>query len=484
LFDKYALFAGLIRPLGKYWGNTHGDLTELIGHFELLEVNNIMSHTTVSGHLQVRLDRNRRTRSYWAFWWDHDGLKHGRTLGPAHVKDSGRRTPRGAIVWRAGDGPRPTDAHLTPKDAEKALTDILREVEVSAREARARREVVTLRETLEGWVAERTATRGLKATTLHGYDALFGRMYRDFGAETPVDEIAADSLVSYFEELTAQKALGDKTAEEAITEGREVVRVDVVSWTAQPPGSQAVEVPTKAEAVQLADEMPGTWKHRRRGAYRVVPLNAQRAKRVPCATAQTLKAQGWIVRSRTTTRWVEHTPPSAATFNRYRDLFRAALSYAVRRKWIDANPMDDVSRRSTKAARQQILRREDFYVPGEVERLLHQAPALFQKAFWLCGAHAGLRLPGEALGLKWGMVDFEVEVIRPYGNWVLNKDDSTKTDFTPIPMTPRLTNTLRLSSNASTGQETTTTYSPVTAAVRSLRNTYGSYSCKPLSKQG
>lgn len=37
-------------------------------------------------------------------------------------------------------------------------------------------------------------------------------MYRDFGADTPVDEVAAKGLVSYFEELTAQRALGNKAA--------------------------------------------------------------------------------------------------------------------------------------------------------------------------------------------------------------------------------------------------------------------------------
>ena len=59
--------------------------------------------TRPKGHLQVKRDKNGRTRSYYAFWWDAEG-KHGCRLGPAHVKDSGRRTPRGAIIWRAGNG--------------------------------------------------------------------------------------------------------------------------------------------------------------------------------------------------------------------------------------------------------------------------------------------------------------------------------------------------------------------------------------------
>jgi hypothetical protein len=85
----------------------------------------------------------------------------------------------------------------------------------------------------------------------------------------------------------------------AKAEGKDIRRLEVKRWTAQPPGSASVEVATKAEAVSLADTMPGTWKHRRRGAYRVVPLNAQRPKVVLPATAKALEAEGWIVRRRT-----------------------------------------------------------------------------------------------------------------------------------------------------------------------------------------
>jgi integrase len=57
-----------------------------------------------------------------------------------------------------------------------------------------------------------------------------------------------------------------------------------------------------------------------------------------------------------------------------------------------------------------------------------------------CAAYAGLPLPGEALGLLWGAVDFEAEVLRPYGNWVRNGyEDTTKTRLVePVPMTPEL----------------------------------------------
>ena len=75
-----------------------------------------------TGHLQVKGGAGRRR--YFALWRDADG-RHQVLLGPAHVKDSGRRTPRGAIVWRAGDGPLPSPDHLTPAHAAAALRELL-----------------------------------------------------------------------------------------------------------------------------------------------------------------------------------------------------------------------------------------------------------------------------------------------------------------------------------------------------------------------
>jgi hypothetical protein len=94
--------------------------------------NHMSSMSSPTGHTQVRSDKRGSGRSYWAFWYDQHGGRGGRRLGPAHVRDSGRRTARGAIIWRAGNGPRPTPEHLTPKDAESQLKTILRELEAVA----------------------------------------------------------------------------------------------------------------------------------------------------------------------------------------------------------------------------------------------------------------------------------------------------------------------------------------------------------------
>lgn len=131
---------------------------------------------------------------------------------------------------------------------------------------------------------------------------MFERLYRDLGAETPVSDFPDGRLCDYFTDFKSYRVLGEKAARKAKAEGKDVRRVEITRWTAQPPGSAAVEVKTKAEAVRLADELPGTWKHRRRGCYRVVPLNTQRPRRVSHATARECEAEGWIIARRTTKR--------------------------------------------------------------------------------------------------------------------------------------------------------------------------------------
>jgi integrase len=371
------------------------------------------------------------------FWRDRQGRKGGRCLGPAHVRDSGRRTARGAAIWRAGHGTKPGPEFLTPKEAEVRLETILEEL----RSATEVEQVVerTLQQAVEGWLAERKAERGLKRSTVAGYEDMFQRMFRDLGAETPVRSLADERLRAYFADFKSYRVLSEAKAREALAEGKNVQQLTIERWTAQPPEGQAVEVATKDEAVRLADELQGTWKHRRRGCYRVVPLEAQRPRRVSRATAMTLKDEGWIVKRRTTKPWMLVMPAAAQTRNTYRDILAASLDYAMREGWLQSNPLASVKRASKRHERERILRRDDFYDTEEVDRLLKRAPSVFEEAFWLCGAHAGLRLPGEALGLRWGAVDFQTGVMRPYDNWVRNEMDTTKTsDSEAIPMTPRL----------------------------------------------
>jgi len=401
----------------------------------------VSSTSRPTGHLQIKSEKGQR--AYWAFWRDESGVRAGKRLGPAHVRDSGRRSARGAIIWRAGDGPRPTPEHLTPKDAQEQLDAILRELAGDIEQREEASQLHTLFDATQGWVAERHRDKDLKRATLTGYEVMFERLYRDLGAQTPLQDFLDGRLRSYFDDFPSYKVISEKTAMRTRAEGKNVELVEVERWTAQPHDSLPVEVATKDEAVRIADELPGTWHHLRRGAYRVVPLNAQRAKSVTYAKAKELEADGWIVARRKKRLWMLVAPAAAQTRNEYRDIFSACLNYAVRQRWIPANPLVEVKRRSKREQRERVLRRDDFYDPSEIDRLLKHAPRVFEEAFWLCGAHAGLRLSGEALGLRWGAVDFNALILRPYDNWVLNQLDTPKTsDCEAIPMTPRLARAL------------------------------------------
>ena len=212
---------------------------------------------------------------------------------------------------------------------------------------------------------------------------------------------------------------------------------------AQPPGTEPITVTTRGEAVRQAREVGGSWKHSGPNAYTVRRPGALRPRRVSWTTAQTLQAEGWTVSRRATRRWVQRTSAAPQTRNKYRDILAAILDHAIRQGWLEHQPLAAIARTGLKHIRHRILRREDFYTREEVIRLLEHAPGAIEEAFWLLGAHAGLRLPGEAQGLRRGAVDFDAGVIRVYDNWVRNAPDSTKTkDSVAIPMTPRLAHVL------------------------------------------
>lgn len=420
-------------------------LRKFVGRFESEGVIDTVSRTTrPTGHLQVRAEGKGGQRAYYAFWRDEQGVRAAKCLGPAHVRDSGRRTARGAIIWRAGDGPRPTPEYLTPNDAQERLDAILNDLASSAGDGDAAIQRRTLFDATQGWVAERHRDKDLKPATLAGYEIIFERLYRDHGADTPLEDFLDGRLRDYFDDFISYKVVNAKTAKRARAEGQNVELIDVERWVAQPRDSLPVEVATKDEALRVADELPGTWHHLRRGAYRVVPLNATRPKAVTYQEARKLEAEGWLIDRRKRQLWMIVGPAAPHTRNVYRDILAACLNYAVRQRWLPANPLVEVKRRSNREERERVLRRDDFYDPDEIDLLLKHAPDTFHEAFWLCGAHAGLRLSGEALGLRWGAVDFNALVLRPYDNWVRDQLDTPKTsDCEAIPMTPRLARALQ-----------------------------------------
>jgi hypothetical protein len=108
------------------------------------------SRDAPSGHLQVRGDP--RHRVWYALWRDADG-RHKKRLGPAHVKDPGRRTPRGAVVRRAADGPKPDPSYLSPADARDEVSKLLAAAREPTDPRYKRDEDLTF-----GWPARRGST--------------------------------------------------------------------------------------------------------------------------------------------------------------------------------------------------------------------------------------------------------------------------------------------------------------------------------------
>ena len=91
-------------------------------------------------------------------------------LGPAWVRDSRKRTPRGAVVWHAGDGSKPDPSYLTPKEADAELRRLLEHDAVKRPTPRsARGKPVTFADAAEAWLLHGERRRGLKHSTLKDY---------------------------------------------------------------------------------------------------------------------------------------------------------------------------------------------------------------------------------------------------------------------------------------------------------------------------
>jgi hypothetical protein len=227
-----------------------------------------------TGHLQVKTDKNVRVRSFWAFWRDGGDRKGGRRLGPTHVRDSGRRTPRGAVVWRAGHGSKPSPEYLTPKEAQACLETILEELRAAAEIEHIAEH--TLQQAVEGWLMERKGERGLKRSTVAGYEDMFERMFRDLGADTPLHSLADGRLRWYFADFKAYRVLSETKARQALAEGKNVQQLaysprpdlaDQITRALDPHSLPANVRPTRPapaadEATfleRLEEEIPAKW---------------------------------------------------------------------------------------------------------------------------------------------------------------------------------------------------------------------------------
>jgi len=170
-----------------------------------------------AGHLQIKGGRG--ARRWHAFITTPFG-KRQRILGPAHVKDSGRTTPRGATIWRAADGPKPTAEHLTPADAETKLAMLIDELvsaqpadEASAPEPAPR----TFGEARLEWLRYVAKDRMRERSTVTDYANTSARdLLAEFGADTPLADITTDRIDAWRERLIEEEDLSPRSIQKAM----------------------------------------------------------------------------------------------------------------------------------------------------------------------------------------------------------------------------------------------------------------------------
>jgi hypothetical protein len=160
-----------------------------------------------SGHLQV-VDRG-GGRRWQALWRDAKG-RHQKVLGPAWVKDSGKRTARGAIVWHTANGPKPDPSYLTPADAADELRRILAGAP-RASTTRGRRAGPSFEAVAWEWLEHRERKRGLKQSTLKDYRYLLRNHLLPAFGERPVRAMTRQEIerwhAGYERTRTAGQAL-------------------------------------------------------------------------------------------------------------------------------------------------------------------------------------------------------------------------------------------------------------------------------------
>ena len=155
-------------------------------------VTEVAQETRPSGHLQVKGDRGRRT--WYALWRDANG-RHQKRLGLANVKDSGRRTPRGAIVWRAADGPKPDPTYLSPAEAQDELRKLLADAARDPTDPRHKRDQDrTFAEACDAWLDYVEHEKARRPSTVRDYRNGAGNRFAHWLSGVPVTISAVASV--------------------------------------------------------------------------------------------------------------------------------------------------------------------------------------------------------------------------------------------------------------------------------------------------
>jgi integrase len=215
---------------------------------------------------RVRIEERAAGRVWVAEYRGASGRTR-KVLGPAWVRDSGRRTARGAIVWRAGAGSKPDDLHLTPKEAEAALAALLAD-ERKEGTARVGATGKTFGDALDAWIADGVERRSIGAGTAVNYRVMAGKIMEAIPRTTPLRRVTSERLAAYQDDLLRNGELKRGTIKRrmavlvgtfrlAVRKGwlatNPMDRVDVIP---EPPAAPDFQVltPTEVERVATAIE--------------------------------------------------------------------------------------------------------------------------------------------------------------------------------------------------------------------------------------
>jgi integrase len=162
------------------------------------------SQRSINGYLRVE-DRTNGERKWVASYVTHKGPRTRRLIGPAWVRDTGKRTPHGGRIWRAGHGSCP-DGYLTPQAARDALAEILeRERRLAARIPATG--TVTVSALLARWLTHLEVHGGkhgpLSPGTLRDYHSIAKPLTAGLGADTPICDITVRDVRALQEYLVS-----------------------------------------------------------------------------------------------------------------------------------------------------------------------------------------------------------------------------------------------------------------------------------------
>jgi integrase len=202
-----------------------------------------------SGHLQVKGGRS--NRAWYALWRDADG-RHQKRLGAAHVKDSGRRTPRGAIVWRAADGPKPDPTHLSPAEARDQLAKLLASGAREPTDPRHKRDQDrTFGEACDAWLDYVEHEKARRPSTVRDYrNAVRCYLLPEFGSETLLRTINTRRVDAYRERLLTKTDLSRRTVQKILVQLYSILkRAQRKGWIDGNPAEDAerITVPRSGE---------------------------------------------------------------------------------------------------------------------------------------------------------------------------------------------------------------------------------------------